>query len=365
MFSFCFLLAVLLNSILLKFSKNLGKRNYAESLVRWSAEQKPALGGISFYLTFLISYSVYTIFFNINPSFIDVKNLGILMSFGVAFLMGLSDDAYNTKPLLKFSAQFACGIILIATGTYITFFESEILNYIITVLWVVGMMNSINMLDNMDGVATLISIFIIATLIIISLINPALPPDSFLLTSMVAVLASLLGFILFNWNPSKMFMGDTGSQFLGVFLAATGIIYLWNFKPIQGTENIFQQIIMLLLTFIVPLVDTITVSINRPLRGQSPFVGGKDHTTHHLSYLGFSDKKVAIIVGAIGLFSGALVVAIAALITNWNWKLTLIFGLYFCGVFFILYRQTQKNKPLKAIKHETTPKKPYREFIEN
>src|SRR5690606_3612562 len=104
--------------------------------------------------------------------------------------------------------------------------------------------------------------------------------------------------------PSKIFMGDTGSQFLGIFLAATSIIYLWNFKPINGIENTFQQILMVALAFIIPLVDTITVSINRPLRGQSPFVGGKDHTTHHLSYLGISDSGVAYIVGFIGMFSG-------------------------------------------------------------
>jgi UDP-GlcNAc:undecaprenyl-phosphate GlcNAc-1-phosphate transferase len=115
---------------MLKFSRNLGKRNVVEGIVRWASEQNPSLGGITFYIVFLVCYSIYTIIFNNNANGINIQNLGILMAFGIAFLMGLSDDAYNTKPILKFSVQLLAALFLISTGTYITLFSSEILNYL-------------------------------------------------------------------------------------------------------------------------------------------------------------------------------------------------------------------------------------------
>ncbi len=138
----------LLNGLLLKFSKTLGIRNNAETVIRWSATSKPALGGISFFICFLISLAGYAIFFSENnPLYQDKKLLGLLASSGIAFLMGLSDDAYDTKPFFKLITQIICAIILILSGIYISIFDNNMINYLVTIIWVVGMMNSINMLD--------------------------------------------------------------------------------------------------------------------------------------------------------------------------------------------------------------------------
>lgn len=348
---FCFsvVLSVLMNTIFLKFSKNLGRRNVDESIVRWSPVSKPALGGISFYIIFLVTYMLYTLLFQPLMDQLKIQHIGVLIAAGMAFLMGLSDDAYNTNPLLKFLVQVACGGVLILTGTYISFFELGLFNYILTILWVVAVMNSINMLDNMDGITTIVSLFIIFCAISAAWSSPNF--NHFYITSLVGVSGGLIGFLFYNWHPSKMFMGDTGSQFLGVFLAAFGIIYFWNNQAIGiSDEAISKQIIIVLIAFVLPISDTLTVIINRLKRGQSPFVGGKDHTTHHLSYLGLSDRNVAQIFAGISVVSFMLIYVIVNVYPVWDIAYSLIFGSWFLLVFGVLFGITKLPKTKKRFK---------------
>jgi UDP-GlcNAc:undecaprenyl-phosphate GlcNAc-1-phosphate transferase len=133
-------------------------------------------------------------------------------------------------------------------------------------------------------------------------------------------------------------MGDTGSQFLGVLLGAMAITCFWNTPFDDSHPSQTKQVILTLIVFIIPIIDTTTVTINRLARGQSPFVGGKDHTTHHLSYAGFSDRQVALIIGAISMFS-CLITAYVLSIENWTFKdaglLTSYFLVVFCVLFYI------------------------------
>jgi UDP-GlcNAc:undecaprenyl-phosphate GlcNAc-1-phosphate transferase len=334
------LFSILINSIMLRFVKTLGIRNESEAVIRWSDQVKPALGGLVFYIIFLLSIILHSFIFSYSGSNIDFKLTGIVGATSLGFLMGLSDDAYNTRPVLKFLTQVLCGVILIYSGTYINIFESDILNYSITILWVVGLMNSINMLDNMDGITTIVSTVISFTILLVMLINNE--TDSVGTTIVIGLLASLLGFLYFNWNPSKMYMGDTGSQYLGVLLAALSISYLWN--PVTTEEfSISRQLLIPLLSFIIPIVDTTTVVIKRITKGNSPFVGGKDHTTHHLSYLGLSEKQVAAVIAIISIISSCLVVYIISSITVWSHIYTAIFVSYFLIVFGVLFVIAKKN----------------------
>jgi len=332
--------SILINSIMLRFVKTLGIRNDSETVIRWSGQVKPALGGLTFYIIFLLSIILHSFIFSYSGSNIDFKFTGIVGATSLGFLMGLSDDAYNTRPVLKFLTQVLCGIILIYSGTFINIFESNILNYSITILWVVGLMNSINMLDNMDGITTIVSIVISFTILFLMLINNE--TDSVGMTIIIGLLASLLGFLFFNWNPSKMYMGDTGSQYLGVLLAALSINYLWN--PVTTEEfSISRQLLIPLLSFIIPIVDTTTVVIKRISKGNSPFIGGKDHTTHHLSYLGLSEKQVAAVIALISIISSAIVVYVISNIKIWSHFYTIIFVAYFLIVFVVLFVIAKKN----------------------
>lgn len=336
--------SVVINGLFLRFSRNLGMRNLDDSMIRWATSQKPALGGFSFYILFLVSVIAYVIIFDTTSVFHDIKLIGVLVASTLGFLLGLTDDAYNTRPVLKFVTQFLCGIILIATGTFINFFDSLILNYILTLFWVVGIMNSINMLDNMDGITTNVSIFIILSCILVNARFHDL--GNVYLLIMIGVAAGLAGFLFFNWNPSKMYMGDTGSQFLGVFLSAIGIIYLWNAPPGEGLVP-FKQIIVILIAFLLPIVDTTTVTINRLRKKQSPFVGGRDHTTHHLSYFGLSDKQVALFFISISIISLFFNYLIHYNINYWYYLHTILFATYALIVFIFLFYLTQKYKAPK------------------
>ncbi|MCB0480601.1 MAG: undecaprenyl/decaprenyl-phosphate alpha-N-acetylglucosaminyl 1-phosphate transferase [Flavobacteriales bacterium] len=347
LFAFALFLSVLLNTIFLKFSRNLGRRDQDDSIVRWSSISKPSLGGISFYIIFLVTYSVYTIFFNRITDLLNIQHIGILVSASMAFLMGLSDDAYNTNPLLKFLVQVACGAVLFLTGTYISLFANPLFDFIITVLWVVAVMNSINMLDNMDAITTTVSIFIIFSAMSAAWVSPSF--DHFFMTSMVGVCGALIGFLFYNWNPSKMFMGDTGSQFLGIFLASMGIIFFWNNNGLETEEAASKQLTITILAFIVPIVDTATVIINRLRRGSSPFVGGKDHTTHNLSYLGLSDKSVARVFAMISFVSYLLIYIIVNNFKEWSYLNAACFLSYFVVVFGVLYYITRLPQNLKKL----------------
>jgi UDP-GlcNAc:undecaprenyl-phosphate GlcNAc-1-phosphate transferase len=337
--------SVLLNGLFIKFSKNLGMRNVDEGTIRWGSKSKPALGGISFFLNFLFAITFYFMLSEQHSLLENVKFTGLMLSVTIGFLVGLADDAYNTKPLLKFSAQLLCGVILCATGTYIQLFSSMILNYVMTIFWIVGIMNSINMLDNMDAITTTVSIsIIISALIVLSALNSFASIEFIIL---IGVLAALIGFLFYNWNPSKMYMGDTGSQFLGVLLGAIAITCFWNTPFDNAYPSQTKQVILTLIVFIIPIIDTTTVTINRLLRGQSPFVGGKDHTTHHLSYAGFSDRQVALIMGVISMFSCIITLWVLS-IDSWTFMQASILAIYFLIIFGLLFYISKTKKAPSA-----------------
>lgn len=333
------LFSVIINALFLRFSRNLGTRNTDDNAVRWSSTTKPALGGISFYIVYLLSVAFYSVFLHSDVNFMDTQMMGVLGAVSLGFLLGLADDAYNTKPFMKFSLQVLCGLILVSTGTYIKILPNDYANYALTMLWVIGLMNSVNMLDNMDAITTSVSISTVAGAIGLALIQGNINGIHFAM--MVGVLAALCGFLFFNWNPSKMYMGDTGSQFLGVFLAAIGIVYFWNATDYYGQVIQSKQFIMASLMFIVPICDTATVTINRLLKGKSPFVGGKDHTTHYLSYFGFSDRGVALTLFGISFATVILCVLVINYIQDWTLIHFLGFALYFLVIFALLYGNTR------------------------
>lgn len=337
-FFVCFIFSILINYILLKFVQTLGIRGKEALQVRWNPNSKPALGGISFYVVFL-----FALIFTILLSHDSVKNkevIGILLASTLAFIMGLADDAFNTQPMLKFLTQIICGLVLIFSGHSIHIFSNEFINHLITIVWVVGMMNSVNMLDNMDGITSIVSI---AACTFMVAVNISLFRTSNYITILnLGVLGALCGFLVYNFHPSKMFMGDTGSQFLGLFLAVQGIDNCWNNTGFPLINNFqFVNILIVALVFILPLTDTFTVVVNRIVAGRSPFIGGKDHTTHHLFFKGITEKRIALLyfgLSAIGCFLAY------SLIFHFSYTLFYLSILYFALVFVTLYLNTRIKK---------------------
>ena len=336
----CTIFSLLINRVLIRYSSNIQPQNSSNSsVVRWASTTKPSVGGITFYLVFLIAAASHSIFFDSSAKLLNLDQIGLLIVAALSFLLGLADDTYNTKPILKLITQATIGIVLIATGIHIHIFDHKLINYTLTLIWVVGIMNSINMLDNMDGITSIVSAFILFSAIIVMFSFGSV--DSMYLLVSIGVLASLIGFLKFNWHPSKIYMGDTGSQFLGVFLAIIGIKYFWNDVDSIVGVSVSKQILLVALAFILPIVDTTVVVINRLARGQSPFKGGKDHTTHSLAHLGLSDRQVAYTFIIISLISTSLIIIIRYYIESWAHPYTFIFAGYILTIMATFFYTTR------------------------
>lgn len=343
-----FAVSALFNYLILKWTKTLGAKDQnKDGQLRWSADYKPAVGGISFYLIFLISFLIYQ-FTRTGEFGLSSDNiyLGILIIVSLGFFTGLADDAFNTVPWLKFGAQVACGILLLVFNIRIEFFDHALADSALTIFWTVSVMNSINMLDNMDAVTSIVCIFILLSAAVSA--SPLAEANVFYTYICGGTMAAIAGFLIFNWNPSRMFMGDTGSQMLGALLAIVGVLFFWNNDNVVVGHHWWSKISLVAVAFIVPIADSATVTINRLRRGQSPFVGGRDHTTHHLSYAGLSDRQVAMVLTSIS--AGSLVfVALLRFISEENRMLFSIgFTIYAALCFIFLYSTTHWKKS-KAI----------------
>lgn len=330
------LIALCINWFLLKRYAEWGVKNHAEEgQDRWVAVTKPAVGGIGFFVMFLFAMAFTTFQF----AFIEILNLpiiGFALASTVGFFTGLIDDKFGMPPWFKFAGQFLCGIILFFSGIFIEMNQIPACNFFITLFWVVGIMNSVNMLDNMDGITATTAYFVIFSCIVACFTaNSFTAPTDLLVIIAIIVLGGISGFLKFNWSPAKMYMGDSGSQFLGAFLAALSMVFLWNFKDQAYADNFIQwrQFALPLIAFVVPIIDTTTVFIRRIARGQSPFVGGRDHTTHQLAIAGLSDGKVGLVFMAINIFSAFLIYQLVLENYAWNTNYTLGAFAYFLVLF--------------------------------
>lgn len=351
-FSLVFTFSIVINNLFLKFSRTLGTHRSTEA-IRWSDVHKPAVGGIAFYIIFLLTLTVLSLFFDSHGLFpVHSQIVGLLSACTIAFLIGLADDAYDTEPILKFSAQVLCGIVLIYSGIYIQAFDNIYLNYMFTMFWVIGLMNSINLLDNMDGIASIAVLGALYTMIAIALIENAHNNIFFIL--MLGASSCILAFLLFNWYPSKMYMGDTGTQFLGLLLAALSILFLWNGTSPSYSVIPQTRLISAILAFSLPIIDTSVVFCNRILRGSSPFKGGKDHTTHHLFYLGLTEVQIAIVYTTFSAICLSFVVMMNRFDTTFTSIYSIAAILYFVLsliAFFIITRVKKTEMQTTVAQH--------------
>lgn len=339
--------------MLYRYSKRLGKRGEeGQRVIRWGSTSKPTIGGIPFFATFILAALVF--FLTQQYQFESLEQFfGLIVTVTLGFFIGLQDDAYNTRPLLKFLGQVTCGIVLIIFDVYIDLFGIKPLDYMLTIFWVVGIMNSINLLDNMDGVTGTVSLVICTiSLLLIALFNGgqnAVAINPFFFT-LLALSGSFIGFLVLNWKPSKIYMGDTGSQFLGAFLAFVGIKFLWNINDIDPAIDPSMQVIVPIMVFMVPIMDTSFVFIARIMRGSSPFVGGKDHLTHNMNYLGVSEPLVPVLLGLVSLVSGLLAIVSVKFVAYWTVLHTILFSAFIVisfVIFFMLFKRGERMGYIK------------------
>jgi len=264
----------------------------------------PYLGGVAIIIGVVtVSYSA-SLFsqFTSSTFWLASSVLGPALLLG---LIGLWDDIRNLPPLPRFMAQTIAGVftagVLITTDNVGNPTGSSFFDSIITVVWIVGICNSINFFDNLDGGAA--GTVAISSLALAYL---ALGGDQFLIAALSVVTAgSTLGFLVWNKSPAKIYMGDAGALFLGVLLATLIV----QFQPNTQTQigSFFTPIFMLL----IPILDTTVAVLSRIRRHISPFQGGQDHLSHRLIRSGFSRKQSAFILWTLSAFFAGLSIVLS------------------------------------------------------
>jgi len=246
---------------------------------RWHERPVAKFGGLAIFFTFIISILLLDSY---NNSFIF-----ICTGSGLIFLLGLVDDVRGVSPTLKLVTQ-----IILAISAYIfglQFFSTApiYISFPLTILWIVGIINAMNLLDNMDGLCS--GIAAIITLVIAT--GAYLGGNILLMQVSLIVTGTCLGFLIFNFNPANIFMGDAGSMFLG-FILATLSLYAVDFR----SSNLVVSLFLPVMVMAIPIFDTSLVTIGRILNRRKITVGGKDHTSHRLVQLGLSERKAVVLL---------------------------------------------------------------------
>lgn len=209
---------------------------------------------------------------------------GVLLALSVVALVGLLDDRYSLPAWAKLAGQFAGMLILALFDIRVKLPLPDIINYVITFLWLAGISNAINFLDNMDGLSAGVSGVAAAFIMLLGLQN-----DQFLVAGLAAaVLGACLGFLRFNFKPAQIFMGDAGSLFLGFLLALLGLQLRFP------ANSSFVTWMVPVFVLALPIFDMTLVVISRLRRGVSPNTAGKDHLSHRLVKYGFSQREAVL-----------------------------------------------------------------------
>jgi UDP-GlcNAc:undecaprenyl-phosphate/decaprenyl-phosphate GlcNAc-1-phosphate transferase len=250
----------------------------------------PMLGGLAIYFG-LVSATVMT------NTRMHTEMMGIISGATVVTLFGLWDDRYGMRPLVKLGGQALATLILITAGIQVTLFQASVLNVALTFLWVLGISNALNLLDNMDGLAAGITAVISGFFLVLAVVEGL----GVVSTLAAAMLGACVGFLYYNFNPATLFMGDAGSLLVGYILAVLGIKLTFAGRP----QDVTWMIPIILLG--LPIFDTTLVILSRLRHGRPVYQGGKDHTSHRLvSVFGMTPARAVMTLYLVSSVLGLL-----------------------------------------------------------
>ncbi len=243
------------------------------------AQPMPLLGGAA-----IVAASLLTLLL-LRDRFEIQQLSGILLGAALVALLGFYDDRWGMRPILKLFGQVIAAVILILSGVTVTALPAPWLNLAVTLLWVVGLTNALNLLDNMDGLSSGVAAVCASFFVVMAAISGQIYVGALA----AAVLGATLGFLVYNFNPASIFMGDTGSMFLGFILAAIGI-------KLRFPANVpFVTWMVPIIVMGMPIFDTTLVFISRLRRGKNPLTTpGKDHVSHRLVGMGFTTREAVM-----------------------------------------------------------------------
>lgn len=272
----------------------------------------PRIGGIGISVSFFLAVFTMPFFLRLfsNETIIykpDVLLWSLLCGAVIINFIGILDDFTNLRPLYKLVGQVAAALIIIFSGNFFRSFyipfvditlESNFLGQIITLFWIVGITNAINLIDGMDGFSSSITAVISLLMGITALVSGNYAQALILFI----LFGSISGFFLFNFPPAKIFMGDSGSLFIGFLLACI---------PLYSTNKEFSSYALILgVSFlIIPILDTFAAIIRRKIRGVPFHTPDMDHLHHKLLAMNFSKRLIILITGILTLLTSCAALA--------------------------------------------------------
>lgn len=276
---------------------------------RWHKRPTAMMGGVSIFAATILVCSFFV------P--LTIESITILTASSFLFVVGLIDDLVNIKPYQKLIGQLIGAVIIVGFGLVLPLTENDLANTFITVFWLVGITNAINLLDNMDGLATGIAAIAGISLTIGFAVNGQ-TNEAVLVSIFVG---ALLGFLVFNFNPATIFMGDCGSMFVGFLLASSVLLS----ESGGRSRGVFSILAVPVLILFVPIFDTTFVTILRKMWGRKASQGGRDHTSHRLVALGLSERSAVLMIYAFALAAGMLSLLVSQISTTRSLALIALF----------------------------------------
>ena len=306
-----FVTAVILTYLVRAFARRRGLVAKPKS-DRWHKKPTAMYGGVAIFLTTILIYALFI------PKTLD--SIVVMSSSTLLFTVGLIDDFLNIKPYQKLIGQLIGAAIVVGFGLSLPLTGYGIIDIWLTVFWLIGITNAVNLLDNMDGLSAGIAA-IGAFSLAVSFGANNQPAE---LLFVAGFIGALVGFLVYNFNPASIFMGDCGSLFVG-FLLSSSVLLNQTGGRSRGIFSIFAVPVLILF---VPIFDTTFVTILRKMWGRKASQGGRDHTSHRLVALGLSERAAVLMLYGFAVVAGALSLLVSQLETTQSFALILVFVVF-------------------------------------
>jgi len=293
---------------------------------RWHRGTVPLLGGVAMAGGMFFG----AILLNVSAEIVVPLSAAMAM-----FIVGLIDDALALKPATKLIAQIAMAATMLYFGYRLNWLDSRLLDSVLTMVWIVGLTNAFNLLDNMDGLCAGIAL-IVALMLIAGLSGGAAAERAGPELTFLSLLAgSVAGFLVFNFPPASIFMGDSGALLLGFSLASLTLGH-------EGVRASRSDVVSIIagpsFVLLIPIFDTTLVTVSRVLSGRSPAMGGRDHSSHRLVAIGLSERSAVLVLYALAAIGGLIGIALRSASDGVSMVAGGVFLLAMCGFAVYLSR---------------------------
>ena len=285
---------------------------------RWHRKPTALFGGVGIFAAFVVAYGIRRATGSPGGGLLVACSAGM-------FLLGLVDDKVQLKPYAKLIGQIVLATLFTTFGLRLHWLANPILDHGLTIFWLVGVTNALNLLDNIDGAAA--GVAAIAGGYLIYFCHHAGQHESAILAA--CFVGGTLGVLVYNFNPASIFMGDCGSLFLGFFLAGLSLVN----AEIGARRNMVAVLAIPVLLLLLPILDTTLVTIARRYHGRSISQGGRDHTSHRLVAIGLSERGATLTLWLIAAGSGAVAVVVSNISTLFS---VALLGVFVYGLVFLM-----------------------------